>query len=96
MFKIKFKDNLSEFIKEKGYELVELDENIEYKNQELLINTINLEIRKIENEDSIRVDTIQIRKVNKIENERIEDLKEQISKYYEIEKTKINISESEK
>ena len=31
-FKSKFKDNLNEYLKEKGYELVNLDGNIEYKN----------------------------------------------------------------
>ena len=39
---------------------------------------------------------MQIGQYSKIEKNEIEDLKEEISNYYEIEKSKINILESEK
>ena len=95
-FLSKFETNLNEYIKERGYEIVKLDGNIEYKNKELTVNSISLKVRKNRQENKVVVNKVEIGESNKAQNEKIEDLKNQICEYYGISKSKISISESEK
>lgn len=95
-FKLKFKNNISEYLNEKGYEIANINQDLEYKNKEIVIHSIDLKIRKINKDSEIKVKKVQIGKSSEIENTEIEELKGQISNYYGIDKSKINILESEK
>ncbi len=95
-FKVKFKSNINEYLNEKGYEIVDINQDLEYKNKEIVIHSIDLKIRKINKDTNIKVKKVQIGKSSKIENSELEELKGQISDYYEIDKSKIKILESEK
>lgn len=94
-YKIKLKDNLTEFLKEKGFELIKYNVDLKYKDEMLEIKNINLEIKKIDNNKKIVVDKVTITKNSKIDVTEIERLKSEIGNYYDIDIEKISISESE-
>ena len=94
-YKVKLKDNLTDFLKEKGFELVKYDADLRYKDDELEINNISLKIKKVGNDKKIVIDKVTITKNSKIDATELENLKNQIGDYYDIDTQKISISESE-
>ncbi len=95
-YKAKFKENMEEFLKSKGYKLKNIKQEISYKNEQIEINKIELTLKKEEeNTENIQIDKIKIKETNQISDKEIEELKNTISQTYEIDKNKI-IIESEK
>jgi len=94
-YKTKFKENIEEFLKSKGYKLKNIKQEISYKNEQIEINKIELSLKKEENNENIQIDKIKIKETNQISDKEIEELKNTISQTYEIDKNKI-IIESEK
>ena len=97
-YKIKLKEELNQYLNEKQYELIKINSELSYKNDNLEIEKIEMQIkRKKQNaEGRISINKIQINSNEEISQDEIKKLVEDIEKDYEIEKGKISISESEK
>lgn len=94
-YKIKFQENLNEFLKENGYEISNLKQDIKYENNEIVINKIELKIKKYEEKTEIKIEKIEIEEKTEISEEQLEEIKKKISANYEIEENKLML-ESEK
>lgn len=92
-YKVKLKDSIEEFINEKGYEQIKFDVDLQYSQENIEINKIILKIKKQDTQEG--VGKIKIQSNEKVSQEEIEKLTEEISNNYNIEKSKILISESE-
>lgn len=92
-YKVKLKDSIEEFINEKGYEQIKFDVDLQYSQENIEINKIILKIKKQDTQEG--VGKIKIQSNEKVSQEEIEKLTEEISDNYNIEKSKILISESE-
>lgn len=92
-YKVKLKDSIEEFINEKGYEQIKFDVDLQYSQENIEINKIILKIKKQDTQEG--VGKIKIQSNEKVSQEEIENLTEEISNNYNIEKSKILISESE-
>lgn len=89
-FKIKFEENINEFLSKNGYELEKIEQDVTYKNQEIEINKLKLKIEK-QNQEK---EKIKVKKQEKITDEEIKEIASKISDNYEIDESKI-IIESE-
>lgn len=92
-YKVKLKDSIEEFINEKGYEQIKFAVDLQYSQENIEINKIILKIKKQDTQEG--VGKIKIQSNEKVSQEEIEKLTEEISNNYNIEKSKILISESE-
>lgn len=92
-YKVKLKDSIEEFINEKGYEQIKFDVDLQYSQENIEINKIILKIKKQDTQEG--VGKIKIQSNEKVSQDEIEKLTEEISNNYNIEKSKILISESE-
>lgn len=92
-YKAKLKDSIEQFINEKGYEQIKFDADLQYSQENIEINKIILKIKKQDKKEGI--EKVKIQSEEKIPQEEIEKLTEEISNNYDIEKEKILISESE-
>ena len=75
-FKLKFEENLNDYLKKNGYEITKLEQDIEYNDEMIEINKLELKIKKY--------------KENKKGIEKIE-IKKKICENYELEENKITI-----
>ena len=89
-FKIKFEENINEFLSKNGYELEKIEQDVTYKNQEIEINKLKLKIEKQNQEKEKKKE----KKQEKITDEEIKEIASKISDNYEIDESKI-IIESE-
>lgn len=90
-YKIKFEENLNSFLKENGYEICSLKQDIKYENEEIEINKLELKIKVYTNEEEIKIEKIEINNKEKIPEEKLEEIKKKISTTYEIDESKILI-----
>ena len=91
-------NNANQYLNEKKYKIIKKNSELSYKNENLEIEKIEMQIkRKKQNaEGRISINKIQINSNEEISQDEIKKLVEDIEKDYEIEKGKISISESEK
>lgn len=92
-FKIKFEENLSDFLKQNGYKLEKIEQDITYTNEEITINKLKLKIKK-DSQENEKIEKIEIKRQEIITNEEIKEIVKKISDNYEIDESKI-IIESE-
>ncbi|MBP3463402.1 MAG: stage III sporulation protein AF [Clostridia bacterium] len=90
-YKIKFEENLNDFLKENGYEICDLKQDIKYENEEIIINKLELEIKEYTSEETIKIEKVEINDKNQISQEKLEEIKKKISATYEIDENKILI-----
>lgn len=97
-YKIKLKEEMEQYLNEKQYELIKINSELSYKNDNLKIEKIEMQIKRKKQsaEGRIAINKIDINANEKISQDDINKLVEDIEKDYEIEKDKISISESEK
>lgn len=94
-FKSKFEENLNEYLKSNGYEISKLEQDVEYKNETIEINKLELKIKKYE-EDRKSIKKIEIKENTKISEEEINEIKKKICENYELEESKIIIESENK
>lgn len=95
-YKEKFKENLQEYLKEKGYEIDKLEISIKYENENITTNQLEITIKEFTQSNNITINKVTITDESEIKEEELEKLKEEISTNYDIESSKISITESEK
>lgn len=94
-YKIKLKENIKEFLKSKGYEIKEINTEIQYSDKKIEIKKLYLELMKTDS-NQILVDKINIKNKSNKKNLELETLKNEISINYDIDISNIDISESER
>lgn len=94
-FKLKFEENINEFLKKNGYELSKLEQDIEYENEQIEINKLEMRIKKYK-ENQKKIEKIEIKDIEKISEEEIKEIKKKICENYELEENKITIERENK
>lgn len=95
-YKEKFKENITNNLMEKGYEIKNIDLDIKYENENVITNKLKLKISSQKPSSNIEIKKVEIsEKEESISTEEIEKLKTEISSTYDIDASKIFI-ESEK
>ena len=74
-FKIKFEENINEFLSKNGYELEKIEQDVTYKNQEIEINKLKLKIEK-QNQEK---EKIKVKKKKKITEKKKKEIASKIS-----------------
>ena len=57
---------------------------------------MDIKIKKINSDKKIVIGKVEIKQDEKIDNEKLEELKQKVANYYDIDLLKVSISESEK
>lgn len=94
-YKTNLKENIKTYLKEKNYDLIKMESDLKYDSEEITINKISLKIKKNSENKNIVVNKIDLKNNEKISAQEIDELVQDISTYYGIEKNKISITESE-
>lgn len=94
-YKTNLKENMKEYLNEKGYDLTKFETDLKYNSEEIEIRKIELKIKKTSESKNINVNKINLKDDETISTEEIEKIAQEISTYYGIEKNKISIMESE-
>ncbi|MCI8546412.1 MAG: stage III sporulation protein AF [Clostridia bacterium] len=89
-FKLKFEENLNDYLKKNGYEITKLEQDIEYNDEMIEINKLELKIKKYK-ENKKSIEKIEIKENTKISEEEINEIKKKICENYELEENKITI-----
>lgn len=92
----KLEENMAEFLKQNGYELIKFDTNLDYTNGQIEILKMDLSVKKINSGKTVVIDKVKIKQDEKIDSHELDEIKEKIANYYDIEVSKISVSESEK
>lgn len=95
-YKEKFKESLTEELKEKGYEIEKFETEVKYENNDIKTEKLKISIKKFNKDKQTKVEKVTITDESKIQPEEIEKLKQEIGSNYNIEISKISITESEK
>ena len=69
-FKLKFEENLNDYLKKNGYEITKLEQDIEYNDEMIEINKLELKIKKYK-ENKKGIEKIEIKENIKISEEEI-------------------------
>lgn len=94
-YKTNLKENMKTYLKEKNYDLVKIESDLKYDSEEIVINKINLKVKKNSEDKNIVVNKIDLKNNEKMSTQEIDELVQDISTYYGIDKNKISITESE-
>ena len=94
-YKAKLQESMEQFLLEKGYKLVKFNAELYYEEKNMRIDSVALKIKQEGKNKRIEVNKITIGKDAKIDNQKIEELKKTIGDYYDIDVSKIAISERE-
>lgn len=96
VYKQKFKENITNNLKEKGYELEKITMDIQYQDDDIKTNKLELKISKAEENKNIKVNKVKISEERQeVNNQELEEIKQEISNKYNIDISKIFV-ESEK
>lgn len=87
---MKFEENLNDYLKKNGYEITKLEQDIEYNDEMIEINKLELKIKKYK-ENKKSIEKIEIKENTKISEEEINEIKKKICENYELEENKITI-----
>ncbi len=91
VYKEKMKESISQYLKEKGYEVVSIDTEVEYKNENIIVNKLQMKIKKGENTENKTIEKVIISDQRNIEKDEFDSIKEEISNTYNIQISKISI-----
>lgn len=96
MYKQKFKENITNKLYEKGYEIKKIAMDIRYQDDDIKTNKLELKISKVEKNKNIKINKVKIsEEKEEIDNQELEQIKQEISNEYSIDISKIFV-ESEK
>ena len=95
-YKIKLQENTNELLKQNGYELTKFYADLDYTDGQMQILKMDIKIKKINSDKKIVIGKVEIKQDEKIDNEKLEELKQKVANYYDIDLLKVSISESEK
>lgn len=88
----KFKQNLINKLKEKGYEAKNIELDIKYEQEDIVTNKLKLIIYKSKKNQNINIEKVKISEEKQdISKEELEEIKQEISNTYNIEISKILI-----
>lgn len=91
-YKEKFKQSLTNDLKEKGYKVNNIEVDINYESENIITNKLKLKISKQKQTQNITIEKVKIlEEKEQISEQEIQEIKEQISNTYNIEISKILI-----